>query len=164
MTDREDIIINLDEAEEHEHLDGQYFGGYYKVLTTMEQMGHLGVNLSRVPPGRTACPFHSHQLEDEVFIVLEGRGTLRYGEDRFEIGPGDCISCEAGSGLSHQIGNTGDVDLLYLSIGYNDPNEVCTYPDSDTVMVRSLGKVGRFESTKYGDGEPVPPKILDSSS
>jgi uncharacterized cupin superfamily protein len=127
----------------------------------MEQMGHLGVNLSRVPPGRTACPFHTHQREDEVFIVLEGRGILRYGDSRFDIGPGDCVSCEAGTGRAHQIGNTGNDDLVYLAIGYNDPDEVCTYPDSGKVMIRALGEIGRIESAEYGDGEPEPPKILD---
>jgi hypothetical protein len=69
MTTRSDLIINMHTAEAHEELSGARFGSIYKVLTTMERSGRLGVNLSRVPPGRTACPFHAHQLEDEVFII-----------------------------------------------------------------------------------------------
>jgi uncharacterized cupin superfamily protein len=37
--------------------------------------GRLGVNHSRLPPGRSMCPFHYHQREDEVFFVLSGDAT-----------------------------------------------------------------------------------------
>ncbi len=73
--------------------------------------GSLGVNLMRVPPGRAACPFHTHQREDEVFSVLSGRGLLRYGEEVRELREGDCVSCPAGTGVAHQIANTSDGQL-----------------------------------------------------
>jgi uncharacterized cupin superfamily protein len=119
------------------------------------------VNQTRVPPGRVAVPFHSHQREDEVFFVLSGRGVLRYGDELRDIRQGDCISCPARTGVAHQIANPYDEDLVYLSIGLNDPDEVCVYPDSDKVMVRSLKRVGRFEKTSYMEGEPERPRILD---
>lgn len=41
----------------------------------MEASGaSLGVNLTRLPPGRALCPFHSHLIEDEVFYILSGGG------------------------------------------------------------------------------------------
>ena len=49
----------------------------------------LGVAWNRVPPGRTSCPFHAHQREDEVFFVLEGTGVLRYGDELQPIRAGD---------------------------------------------------------------------------
>lgn len=161
MAAREDLIVNIEEAEEIVELEGERFGSAYKVLTTMQRVGRLGVNLSRVPPGRTAAPFHTHQRDDEVFLVLSGRGVLRYGERIFDIGPGDCISCPAGTGVGHQLANTGEEDLCYLAIGRDDPDEVCTYPDSGKVMVRSLGAVGRLERRAYSEGEPEPPRIFE---
>ncbi len=161
-------VVNQADQEEHEELEGDHWGGYYKVLTPSmpERLGRLGVNMTRCPPGRTICPFHAHHLEDEVFYVLSGRGVFRYGDDALrEIGPGDCITCPAGTGKAHQIANPFEEDLVYLAIGMNDANEVCTYPDSGKVLVRALKTVGRLEKTEYMDGEgsrPVVFGLLDS--
>lgn len=160
------VVVNIRDQEEHVHLDGDHWGGSYKVLTPSLKgsngrgMGCLGVNLTRLPPGRALCPFHYHQREDEVFYVQSGRGVLRYGDELFDIGPGDCISCAAGNGMAHQIANPYDEDLVYLAIGPNDPDEVCVYPDSGKVMVRSLGTVGLLEKTAYMHGEVERPEIF----
>ena len=163
MSKSEDsIVINVADAEEVAHLSGDHWGGTYRVLTpAMAGLGGtLGVNQSRCPPGRTVCPFHRHHREDEVFYIQSGRGILRYGDTVREIGPGDCISCPAG-GEAHQIANPFDEDLVYLAIGPNDPHEVCEYPDSGKVMVRSLKTVGVLERTHYSHGEADRPAILD---
>ncbi|MCB9758259.1 MAG: cupin domain-containing protein [Alphaproteobacteria bacterium] len=156
-------IINLEDAPEESLFAGDHWGQHYRVLTPSmgERMGRLGVNCTRLPPGRVACPFHAHQREDEVFYVLSGRGVLRYGDALYPLRPGDCVSCPAGSGEAHQIANPYDEDLIYLAIGPNDAHEVCTYPDSGKVMIRSLQAIGRLEKTGYMDGEPDRPRILD---
>jgi uncharacterized cupin superfamily protein len=91
---------------------------------------------------------------------LEGRGVLRYGDTLQPLRAGDCVSCEAGTGIAHQLANTGDEDLVYLAIGRNDPNEVCVYPDSGKVMVRSLKAVGVLTRVDYMEGEPEEPLIF----
>lgn len=161
MSDRpKNTVVNWRDAEEHDALDGDDYGGSYRILTpALEEPGRLGVNMSRLPPGRAGCPFHTHALEDEVFYILEGSGVLRYGEWVTRIKAGDCISCPAGSGFAHQIYNDGEVDMVYLGIGVNDPNEVCTYPDSGKVMIRSLGSVGVLNATEYMAEEPRPARI-----
>jgi len=63
--------------------------------------------------------------------------------------------------IAHQIGNPYDEDLCYLSIGNYEPNEICVYPDSDKVMVRSIQTVGRLEGTPYMAGEAERPPIFD---
>jgi uncharacterized cupin superfamily protein len=159
------LVTNIDEAPEEDNRDptNARFGSFDKVLTPQmrDRGGSLGVVLTRVPPGRTACPFHTHHREDEVFLVLSGRGTLRYGDAVHELRAGDCVSCPAGSGVAHQLANTGDEDLRYLSIGPRDPDEICTYPDSGKVMVRSLQAVGFLRKTGYMEGEPVEPRIFE---
>jgi len=162
MSEKPCHVINVAEVAEVAHLRGEHWGGAYKPLTPwMEAAGRrLGVSQSRLPPGRTTCPFHYHQLEDEVFFVLSGRGVLRYGDDLRELRPGDCVSCPAGTKIAHQIANPYDEDLVYLAIGPNDPNEVAVYPDTGKVMVRSLGRVGFLREADYYDGEPDDPKIF----
>lgn len=135
------------------------WGGAYQVLTPemREAGGRLGVVLNRLPPGNLGCPFHWHAREDEVFYILEGRGVLRYGKERKELRPGDCISCPAGLQVAHQIGNPYEEDLVYLAIGNHDPDEICGYPDNGKVMLRHLQRVGQLDSRDYLDGEPSPP-------
>ena len=165
MTDIPPHVINVDEVEEINRtlIKGEHWGGTYKPLTPFmtAKGGRLGVNQTRLPPGRATCPFHYHQLGDEVFYVLPGRGVLRYGDDVRELRPGDSVSCPAGTKVAHQIANPFDEDLVYLAIGPNDPNEVCVYPDTGKVMVRSLQRVGFLSSTDYMEGEAETPRIFD---
>jgi len=86
---------------------------------------------------------------------------LRYGEELIDIGPGDCIACPAGTRIAHQIANPHDEDLVYLAMGPHDPHEVCGYPDSGKIFVRSEGTVGYLKPADYMDGEPDRPRILD---
>lgn len=156
-------VVNVNDIKEIEQRSGDHWGCFDKPLTPSMRPagGRLGVNLTRVPPGRSACPFHAHQLEDEAFYIVSGRGMLRYGNRLQEIGPGDCISCPAGTEIAHQLANPFDQDLTYLAIGPHDPDEVCTYPDNGKVLVRSLKRVGYLEVADYLDGEPEKPRIFD---
>jgi uncharacterized cupin superfamily protein len=155
-------IVNVASVPETGSVEGR-FGAYDRVLTPnmRSRGGSLGMVQTRVPPGTTACPFHHHLREDEVFFVLSGRGVLRYGENLYELVSGDCVSCPAGTGVAHQIANPYEVDLVYLAIGPHDPHEVCGYPDSGKVMVRALKTVGRLERTDYMTGEPETPRIFE---
>lgn len=167
-TKKPNPVVHVDDVKFVEHMSGEHWGAAYKPLTPWmtDGGGKLGVNLNRVPPGRTTCPFHHHTLEDEAFYILSGRGVLRYGDELIELKAGHCISCPAGTGTSHQIANPYEEDLVYLAMGNYEPNEVCYYPDSGKVLVRPLAKVGverigRLTGTEYMDGEPDVPVIFD---
>lgn len=134
----------------------------WRVLTPQMRAagGTLGMVENTLPPGSVGCPFHWHMHEDEIFYVLRGKGVLRYGDTIREIAPGDCISCPAGTRVAHQLANPFDEPLVYLAVGPHLPDEICGYPDSGKVMVRSLRTVGRLEATEYMDGEPAEPPIF----
>ena len=160
---REEVcnVVNVEDVKEEAVEAPEGWLSFYKALTpALPCMRHLGMNLSRVPPGQSACPFHTHQIEDEIFFVLSGRGVFRHGERVREIRAGDTLSCPAATGIGHQIANPFEEDLVYLAIGMNDPNEVCTYPDSGQVMVRSLHQNGFLNAAEYFDGQPSPPPIM----
>ncbi|HWO14127.1 MAG TPA: cupin domain-containing protein [Polyangiaceae bacterium] len=156
-------VVNVDELKEIDYTSGDHWGGFDKQLTPSMRPkgGRLGVNLSRLPKGRTMCPFHYHEREDEVFFILSGRGVFRYGDDVRLVRAGDCISCPAGTKVAHQLANPFDEDLTYLCMGPHDPNEVCVYPDSNKLMVRSLKHVGPLTKTEYLDAEPLSPHIFE---
>ncbi|HNK19307.1 MAG TPA: cupin domain-containing protein [Piscinibacter sp.] len=99
----------------------------------------LGYNLTELPPGKAQCPFHSHRAEEEMFLILEGEGELRFGERRYPIRRHDVIACPTGGPeVAHQIVNTGHTVLRYLAVSTMADVEICEYPDS--------GKVGLFAS------------------
>ena len=125
----------------------------------------LGIGYGEVPPGKSGCPFHSHHVEDELFVILEGQGTYRYGGERHLIGPGDVLGAPAGGAeTAHQIINTGTMPLKYLSISTMAATEICEYPDSGkflaktrlsvggTTEFRTIGRTG--EAVDYWEDEP----------
>lgn len=162
MSDTPPVVVNIENLPTDTMSEGPW-GGSWKVLTPSmrERGGVLGVVQMFLEPGHTTCPFHWHAREDEVFIVQSGRGVLRYGDDLREIGPGDCISCPAGTRIAHQIANPFDQQLVYLAIGNHDPHEVCGYPDSGKLMSRAAGGIGFFEKSGYMAGEPDQPNIFE---
>jgi len=94
----------------------------------------LGYSYDVVPPGKSACPFHNHRAEEEMFFIVKGSGTLRYGTETRKIREGDVICCPTGGPeTAHQIINDSDSDLAYLSVSTMMPAEVCEYPDSKKV-------------------------------
>jgi uncharacterized cupin superfamily protein len=91
----------------------------------------LGYNVTSVPPGRRAFPFHNHQVNEEMFFILEGRGEVRIGEAIYSIKSGDVIACPAGGKeTAHQIVNTGTSELKYLAVSTKLSPEIAEYPDS----------------------------------
>ena len=104
-----------------------------------ESMGltTLGCNVTAVPPGKSAFPFHSHRGNDELFVILAGRGELRLGPARHPVAAGDLVGCpRGGPDTAHQLVNTGEDELRYLAVSSQRSPEICEYPDS--------GKVGAY--------------------
>ena len=56
-------------------------------------------------PG-TSIGFHNHEGEEEVFIVLKGKGRITEPEGNSEVGPGDTIL--TGDGKGHGVESIGD--------------------------------------------------------
>ncbi len=67
--------------------------------------------------------------EWECYLILAGAGTLRAGDTRVALAPGDCVMCPPGE--AHQILNEGAGDLVYYVIANNAVSDVWHYPDSD---------------------------------
>src|SRR2546421_581852 len=67
----------------------------------------LGYNITAVPPGKRAYPYHSHRAREEMFYVVQGTGEVRLGSQTFPIRAGDIIACPPGGPeTAHQLVNT----------------------------------------------------------
>jgi uncharacterized cupin superfamily protein len=128
-------------------------------------LSSLGIGYGEVPPGKSSCPFHNHHVEDEAFIILEGRGTYRYGPNRHDVGPGDVLGAPAGGPeTAHTLIKTGTETLKYISVSSMAPTEICEYPDSGKFLAKTRAEIGgkadfRFigrvgDTADYWAGEP----------
>jgi len=123
----------------------------------------LGASIDIVPPGKVTCPYHFHYAQEEMFIILEGEGTLRVAGEHVPVHAGDVIAIPPGPEYPHQIINTSSALLKYLSISTQEAPEICEYPDSSKYLAYAEpagpllgdGKMHRAESDlDYWDGEP----------
>ncbi len=131
-------VINVDELELREIGNGGGFAA--RVASFADQIGskRLDCMLHVVEPGKKAFPRHFHHREHELFVILEGEGTYRFGEASYAIKSGDvCAAPTGGPETAHQIVNTGSRTLKYLGIGTVVETEVCEYPDSGKIAVWS---------------------------
>ena len=91
----------------------------------------LGYNITAIPPGKSAYPFHAHRFNEEMFFILNGNGEVRLGDQTYPIRRGDFIACPPGGPESaHQIRNTGDEELRFLAVSTVLSPEINEYPDS----------------------------------
>ncbi|MCA6215172.1 cupin domain-containing protein [Ideonella sp. B7] len=117
----------------------------------------LGCAVDVVPPGQQSCPYHLHHAQEEMFVILAGQGTLRVAGERLPVKAGDVIFIPAGPDYPHQLLNTSDAPLKYLSISTQQKPELCEYPDSGKVMAWAPGvKLLQrpADALDYWDGEP----------
>ncbi len=162
-------LMNLADVE----FDDIEANGYY--TSRRGQIGihigarQLGYNLTVLPPGKAQCPFHSHRGEEEMFLILDGEGELRFGDQRYPLRPHDVVACPTGGPeVAHQIINTGSVDLRYLALSNRVELEICEYPDSGKVLLAAdrepgLRKILRAENTvDYYDRESLQPPARDT--
>ncbi len=66
-----------------------------------------------VPPGGSIGT-HSHEAEDEIYIVLSGQGFIIEDNSRTPVSTGDAIL--TGKGGSHGVENTGTEPLVIAAI------------------------------------------------
>lgn len=93
-----------------------------------------------------------------MFLILEGTGTLRFGEKEYPIKKHDIIACPPGGrDVAHQIINTSNSELRYLCLSTNEPYDICEYPDSNKVMSFVSGEFEHIskvdQKVDYYEGE-----------
>src|SRR5262245_62115303 len=156
-------IMNLDEIVEFDDVEENGIYSSSRALFS-GRIGarQLGYNLTVLPPGKVQCPFHNHHGEEEMFLILEGEGELRFGDQRYPLRRHDVIACPPGGpDVAHQIINTGTTTMRYLALSTRVEVDACEYPDSGKVMIGAgnhpstrLWKMFRAESVvDYYDRE-----------
>ncbi len=160
-------ILNIEEIDTVDFGHGERFGAKLGRIGAAIGAEKLGCMLTVVEPGKRAFPFHAHHVAEEMFFILEGKGEYRFGSDTYPIRSGDVLAAPCGGAeVAHQIVNTGDKPIKYLSVSTKADPEVVEYPDSGKFLTVSrldetglrqgakLSFIGRQASAvDYWDGE-----------
>ena len=157
--ERPSNIVSVDgvEAEEDD-------GIVSKDLADTGGSRQTGLHWLRLPPGRMDSPPHCHSEEEEVFVILDGAGTLELwpspvaetrGMQREDVAvrAGHVVARPPGTKVAHgfRAGPDGMTMLLY---GTRKPNDIAYYPRSRKIYWSGVGLIGRIEALEYADGEP----------
>jgi len=154
-------ILNVDEVE-LEHWRGRVHSA---PLATRERSDQAGFHWEQLDPGARGSVPHCHSEEEEIFVILEGGGTLHLWpspsyaagtgtqREQFPIRAGHVIARPPATRVSHWF-RAGEAGLTMLIYGTRKPNDMCWYPRSNKIAWRGLGVIGRIEVLDYFDGEP----------
>ncbi len=134
-------IVNLAGAERKTFGHGEKFKASVAPIARALGAKKIGCTLVELDPGKRAWPYHLHYADEEMFVNLEGDGSIRYDGETYPVRQGDVIFTPTGPGTAHQIINSSDAPLRYLALSSQSDAEVAVYPDS--------GKIGA-----YGKDEP----------
>jgi quercetin dioxygenase-like cupin family protein len=105
----------------------------------------LGARLWRLAPGQASTK-HRHREQEELYVLLEGRGRARLGGESLSLSPLDAILVEPGT--VRQLFNDTDADQLWLVVGA--PPELANTLEMSEQQLREL----------YPDGpKALPPEL-----
>jgi uncharacterized cupin superfamily protein len=110
-------------------------------------LGHLVV-----APRALSGPPHCHAAEEELFVVLEGSGTLLLGDDEHPVRAGSIVARPPGTGVAHAF-QADDDGLTLLAYGTREPNDIVFYPRSGKVALRGIRARFFVNRVEYWDGE-----------
>jgi uncharacterized cupin superfamily protein len=119
-----------------------------------------------VAPGELHAKPHCHSAEEELFVILEGDGTLELtpSPTLVELGAepeahavraGHVVSRPAGTRMAHAF-RAGDGGMTLLAYGQRDPNDIAYYPRSNKISWRGVGVRAILDHVTYEYGEESP--------
>ena len=157
---RPDTILNVDDAE----IDYDGERGRWIRLARKAGSKRTGLNWGRLHEGCAGAPPHCHSEDEEIFVVLDGRGTLelwpsperakqRRERELHDLRSGDVVSRPASTGMAHYF-RAGEGGMTFLCYGTNRRNDICYYPRSNKLSFRGIGLIARLDALDYDDGEP----------
>ncbi len=161
-------VVHLDETEGFPMgpEGSERFGATVAPLGKALGLTGIGAQLTTVGPGKRAYPFHNHLGNDELFVILEGEGVYRFGDQEIPVRAGSvCGAPKGGPETAHQLRNTGATPLRYIAVSTMQDPDICEYPDSGKFAAFAIapGKgfqdahlrfIGRLEDGRgYWEGE-----------
>jgi uncharacterized cupin superfamily protein len=128
------------------------------VVHTLRDLGRAvgsersGLRHLVVAPGALSYPPHCHSAEEELFVVLDGSGTLLVGDAEHGVRTGSVVARPPATGVAHAF-RAGDDGMTLLAYGTREPNDIAYYPRSGKVALRGVRAIFHVERVDYWEGE-----------
>mgnify|MGYP006190738933 CR=1 FL=1 len=107
-------------VEKMAHLAWKEFPGHFgsalsKMLAGPENTGSslIDFRISRYAPSAYVAE-HAHEVQEQIYYVLEGEGVLTVGKERHLMRPHDYVYLPPG--VPHSFTNTGTAGLVFLVV------------------------------------------------
>jgi mannose-6-phosphate isomerase-like protein (cupin superfamily) len=104
----------------------------------------------RLAPGQASTK-HRHETQEELYVLLEGTGRMRIGDEVLTVGQGDCLVVDPET--VRQLFNDTNADQLWLVFGAPPEGVTSTLEMSDELL-----------AFMYPDGPKALPPELDASA
>lgn len=126
--------------------------GRKPISMDLKERHPFDVTVTRLPPGKTAYPYHAHSAQWEFYYVLSGKGAVRHRDGTTAVEAGDAFIFPPEE--AHTFSNNGTEELVIFIVADNPIGESSYYPDSKKWLVRSPARrLMRGEALDYYDGE-----------
>jgi uncharacterized cupin superfamily protein len=83
----------------------------------------IGLALEGVKPGRRQAFGHRHEEDEEVYVIIQGGGRMRLGEEEIEVAPMDAIRVAPGVMRGFEAGPEG-LELLAFGTHHEGDGEI----------------------------------------
>jgi mannose-6-phosphate isomerase-like protein (cupin superfamily) len=95
--DLEDVGSNFDGAPDLE----------FRLATKALELEQSGLSYQRVPPGYRFPYGHTHQKQEEVYVVLSGSGRMKLDDEIVELKEWDAVRVPPGTWRGYEAGPEG---------------------------------------------------------
>ena len=118
--------------------------GFERYFMPLLGPGRAFFRVEIINEGESAARFHSHSAVDEYYLILEGKGTLRFMDNEEEVGRGDLIGKPSGPDAASQlIADLGvPLRILDMEVWHERPyisKDLVLNPDFNEIMMRGPG-------------------------
>lgn len=101
-------------------------------------MRSLGLTFAELGPGQEGAQPHCHSMEEELFVVLGGTGTLTLGDEVHPVRAGSIVGRPAGTRVAHAF-RAGDEGMRLLMFSDKHSGDAVYFPRTRRVLLRGLG-------------------------
>lgn len=136
------FITNLNDRSDFKNYSfGEKFEGLDKEIASKFPASLIGFHLEILNPRCFSSPYHYHEKEEELVIVLEGEATLRQNNKFKIIKLLDLVFFPTGPEFVHQIYNHTDKPFRYFVLSNKAKDDICYYPDSQKIFEKNPKKI-----------------------
>jgi mannose-6-phosphate isomerase-like protein (cupin superfamily) len=96
---------------------GSVFDGHpdleFRAATKRLELEHSALTHQRVPPGYRFPYGHSHETQEEVYVVVRGSGRMKVDDEIFDLEEWDAVRVPPGMWRGYEAGPEG-LELLVI--------------------------------------------------